>query len=227
MRRIFTLFLPVFLAFGLNAQVMLTENFSAGTFPPAGWTVSGQNTNWRISQSANAGGASPEGRLNWSPQFNTTTRLISPAIDMSGKPKAVLRFKHKVDHYTSNFQIGVSTRANATATWNNVWTQTVTASLPAQERLVIIENADVNSATFQFSIFFTGNSYNIDDWWFDDFELFVPAQLDAGLASQNIPSYFIGQKTVQGVVVNLGLDPITSFKVNWSLNDGEVFTTDI
>lgn len=227
MKKPFTLLFMLLLAFGLNAQVMLTENFSSGTWPPAGWTVSGQNTNWRISQTANAGGVSPEGRLNWSPQFNTLTRLISPAVNLSGQSKVVLRFKDKIDHYTSNFQIGVSTRANSTGTWNNAWTQTVTGDTPAQERLIIIENADVNSATFQFSIFFSGNSYNIDDWWFDDFELFVPTQLDAGLASQNVPTYFFGQKTIQGVMVNLGLDPITSYKVNWSLNDGEVFTTDV
>ncbi len=227
MKKTITLFFSLLLAFGLNAQVMLTENFSSGTFPPAGWSVSGQNTNWRISQTANAGGNAPEGRMNWSPQFNTTTRLISPAVNLSGQTKVVLRFKHKVDHYASSFQIGVSTRANSAGTWNNAWTLTVTADLPAQERLVIIDNSDVNSATFQFSIFFTGNSYNIDDWWFDDFELFVPVQLDAGLASQSVPTYFFGQKTIQGTVVNLGLDAINSYKVNWSLNDGEVFSTDV
>lgn len=227
MKKTFTFFISLLLALGLNAQVMLTENFSSGTFPPAGWSVSNQNTNWRISQTANAGGNSPEGRLNWSPQFNTTTRLISPAVNLSGFSKVVLRFKHKVDHYTSNFQIGVSTRINATGTWNNVWTQTVTTDIPAQEKLIIIENSDVNSATFQFAIFFTGNSYNIDDWWFDDFELFVPTQLDAALTSQSIPSYFFGEKTIQGTVTNLGLDAITSYKVNWSLDEGEVFTTDI
>ncbi|MBK9292774.1 MAG: T9SS type A sorting domain-containing protein [Bacteroidetes bacterium] len=227
MKKNFTLIFSLLMAIGTHAQVMLSENFSSGTFPPAGWTVSGQNTNWRISQTANAGGVAPEGRLNWSPQFNTLTRLISPAINLTGQTKVALRLKHKVDHYSSNFQIGVSTRANATATWNNVWTQTVTADIPAQERLIIIENSDVNSDAFQFSIFFSGNSYNIDDWWFDDFELFVPAQVDGGLASQNIPTYFFGEKTIQGTVINFGLDPITSYKVNWSLNDGEVFTTDV
>lgn len=227
MKNLFTLFFLLLMTFALNAQVMLTEDFSSGTWPPAGWTVSGQSTNWRISQTANAGGIAPEGRLNWSPQFITTTRLISPVINLSGQVKVVLRFKDKIDHYASNFQIGVSTRASSTASWNNVWTQTVTADIPARERLIIIENADVNSPTFQFSIFFNGNSYNIDDWWFDNFELFVPAELDAGLASHNVPNYFFGQKTIEGVMTNLGLNPITSYTVNWSLNDGEVFTTQI
>ncbi len=226
MKKSFTLFVSLFFVFGLNAQVLLTENFSGGSWPPAGWTVSGQNTNWRISQTANAGGQAPEGRLTWSPQFNTTTRLISPAVNLTGFTKVAFRFKHKVDHYGSSFAIGVSTRADASASWNMAWSQSVTADIPAQERLIIIENSDVGSATFQISLFFTGNSYNIDDWWFDDFELFAPYQLDLAMTSTSVPRYFFGEKTVTGTVLNLGVNNVTSYKLNWSLNNGEVFSTD-
>lgn len=225
MKKLFTLFIALLAGFALHAQIVLTENFSGGVVPPTGWTVSGQNTNWRISQTANAGGAAPEGRLTWTPQFNTTTRLISPAINLSGQTLVMLRFKHMVDFYAANFQIGIATRNSSAGTWNNVWTQTVTADVPAREEVIIIENADVNSATFQFSLFFSGNSFNVDDWYFDDFELSIPYMWDAALTTLDVPNYFLGSKDVKGKVTNLGLFPVTAYTLNWSLNDGDVQST--
>lgn len=225
MKKLFTLLIVLMFTNIAIGQVVLTQNFNGTTWPPTGWTTPTQATNWKIATSANAGGIANEGRMTWTPQFNTVTRLISPAIDLTGKTKVVFRFKHMVDHYESTYQIGVATRANSTATWNNAWTQTVSADISAQEKIVIIENADVNSATFQFCIFFNGNSYNIDDWYFDDFELFVPLQVDAAMSTLAIPNYFVGSKTVTGKITNLGNAPITSMNVNWSINDGPVNTT--
>jgi len=225
MKKLFTLFVALLAGFALHAQIVLTENFSGGVVPPTGWSVSGQNTNWRISQTANAGGAAPEGRLTWTPQFNTTTRLISPALNLSGQTLVMLRFKHMVDFYAANFQIGIATRNSSSGTWNNVWTQTVTSDIPAKQEVIIIENADVNSATFQFSLFFTGNSFNVDDWYFDDFELSIPYLYDAALTTLDVPNYFLGNQNVSGKVTNLGLFPITSYTLNWSLNNGETQST--
>lgn len=225
MRKISTFFIAFFVAFALQAQTVLVEDFGGGSFPPSGWTTSNQTTNWRISQTANAGGGAPEGKLTWSPQFNTTTRFISPVLDLAGNSKAIFRFKQMIDHYASTYQIGVATRANETDDWTNAWIQTINANVPAQEKVIIIEDEDVNSATFQFCLFFTGNSYNLNDWYFDDFELFIPVQVDLAMAATDVPAYFQGERNINGTVTNLGLDDIISYDVNWSLNDGDVNTT--
>lgn len=225
MRKISTLLMAFFVAFTLQAQTVLVEDFGGGSFPPSGWTTLNQPTNWRISQTANAGGGAPEGKLTWSPQFNTTTRFISPVLDLAGNSKAIFRFKQMIDHYASTYQIGVATRASEADDWSNAWIQTINANVPAQEKVIIIEDEDVNSATFQFCLFFTGNSYNLNDWYFDDFELFIPVQVDLAMAATDVPAYFQGERIINGTVTNLGLEDIASYDVNWSLNDGDVNTT--
>ena len=225
MKKISTLLMAILAVFTLQSQTVLFEDFGGSSFPPSGWTTSNQPTNWRISQTSNAGGSAPEGNLTWSPQFNTTTRFISPALDLTGNTKAIFRFKHMIDHYSATYQIGVATRANETDEWSNAWIQTVNAAVPAQEKIVIIDNEDVNSATFQLSLFFTGNSYNLNDWYFDDFELFIPVQLDAAMVAIDVPAYFQGERIINGSISNLGLDNISSYDINWSLNDGDVNTT--
>lgn len=225
MNRIFTLAIIFLATISLSGQTILTEDFSGNLVPPAGWTVSDQALNWKISNTANAGGTAPEGKLTWSPQFNTMTRLISPALDLSGNNTAIVSFRHMLDHYASNYQIGIATRASQTDDWTNVWTQTVNSNIPAQTKTVVIENEDVDSPTFQFCLFFNGNSYNMNDWYFDDFELIVPVDLDAAMGSVNVPAYFLDEQTVAGSIINNGLQNIHSYDINWSVDDGEVFTT--
>ncbi len=225
MKQIFTFFIAMFVSFSLFSQVMLTEDFSGNLMPPAGWSISSQNSNWKIANSANAGGVAAEGKLTWSPQFNTMTRLISPALDLSGNSKAIVSFKQMIDHYSGNYQIGIATRASEADEWTDAWVQTVSSAQAAHTRTVVIDNEDVNSTTFQFCLFFNGSSYNINDWYFDDFELLVPLQFDASVASIDVPPYFLGERTIGGNIVNNGLDPITSYDINWSLDDGAVNTT--
>lgn len=59
MKKIFTLFSLLTVAFALEAQVVLTENFSSG-FPPTGWTIDAHAANWSASSSSYAGGTAPE-----------------------------------------------------------------------------------------------------------------------------------------------------------------------
>ena len=75
MKKIYSLFLFVFISSILAAQPLFTVDFSGG-YPPAGWSIDLQAGNWSAVNSANAGGTAPELRLNWSPQFNNTTHFI-------------------------------------------------------------------------------------------------------------------------------------------------------
>ena len=204
----------------LQAQQVLIQQFD-GTFPPTGWTIDAHAANWSAEQSTYAGGTAPEAVMSWSPEFNGMTRLISPEIDMTGASAALLQFKHFIDHYSGNYQIGVATRSNGGA-WTNAWTKTVTASIDAITVMVPINDANVNSSTFQFCIFFNGNSYNINSWSVDDIILSIPYELDGAVTALNVPTYFVGSTDVKGTIANVGTSNIVSFKLNWQLNDGEV-----
>lgn len=224
-KTLFTILIMVLACFA-GAQTVLNETFSGGTFPPSGWTIDAQAGNWSSGNSANAGGSAPEAHMSWSPQFNTTTRLISPVLDMAGTTTALLQFRQMIDHYGGSYQIGVATRSNG-GTWTNAWTRTVSSSYAAEQVSIPISDANIGSANFQFCIFFSGSSYNLNDWFIDDVVLTVPAGLDAAVSSIQVPTYFTGTRDVKAGITNMGLTNLSSFRLSWQIDDNEIHSDNI
>jgi len=217
-----TTFLIAFLIAQISfAQTFIDEDFSSTTFPPNGWTISGVPSQWSRSNTANAGGQAPEAKFSYINQ-NTTSRLISPVIDLTGINAVTVNFNHFYDHYANGVSIGVATRSGG-GDWQVAWQVTPTGNVgPIMQT---VELTGVAAADFQFSIFISGNLYNMDLWFIDNIVLFVREDLDAAMQSVSVPSYFLDNQTVSGKVSNEGLQTITSFDVNWTLNDGELNTT--
>lgn len=192
-----------------NREVFLTEDFSSGTFPPAGWTISNNAGNWSLFAGANAGGTTPELRLSWSPQFNAASYFISPLVDTSGETTIYVDFRHFLDHYDTPYTIGVATRSNQGA-WNVAWSVNPTGNVGPELRTVAISNADVGSTDFQFAIYFSGSSYNIDYWYIDDIKLYTPFPYDLGIMATNLPAQVDAGTTISPscTVKNLGLNPL-------------------
>ncbi|MBS4013116.1 MAG: T9SS type A sorting domain-containing protein [Bacteroidetes bacterium] len=227
MKKSVTLSIALILAFFVsNAQVLINETFSSGTFPPVGWSISAQAGNWSTVTSSNAGGQSPEVRLNWTPAFNTTTRLIMPVMDVAAlnATTVVASFKHMLDHYSETYNIGFSYRIGS-GSWVNIWSQSVTQSIAAQTKTFIItEAAILESSEVQFSIFFSGNSYYLNYWYIDDVTILAPEGMDLALTKVNLPNVFASPYTITGTVSNFGAEEITSFDLNWVISDKEVVT---
>lgn len=193
-------------------EIFVTEDFSTTTFPPANWTISAQAGNWSRFVGNNAGGASPEARLNWSPRFNGTTYLTLPAVNTTGLTTIMLDFNHLLDHYASPYQIGVATRSGGGA-WTNVWTANPNANIGPELKTISISNADVGSETFQAAIFFSGDSYNIDYWYIDNVKLYTPFPYDLGIddapgATQLAPGTVFNPTCV---IVNVGENALTPY----------------
>lgn len=209
MKKLITLLALVLVPVLLNAQTLLNVDFSGG-YPPAGWTVDVQPTNWSAVSSTNAGGTAPELRFNYAPTFNGTSRFISPSVNLTGQTTVTLLFKHKVDHYGGAYTVGVATRSN-NGTWNTVWSEVNPTGDIQAEEIVTITNSDVGSSNFQVCWFFTGNSYNIDFWYVDDVRLFVPLAHDVMVKDILInPEYVAGTPfTPQALIKNFGLNSET------------------
>lgn len=210
----------------VHAQDYLNQTFTAATWPPAGWTIDAQSSNWTRSNTSNAGGLAGEARFTWQPQFNSTTRLISPAIDLTGVSAAALEFNHMIDHYGGAYTVGVATRSG-NGSWNVVW-QMTGAGTPATQVANIISNSDVGSSDFQFCFFFSGNSYNINDWYIDNIRLFAPPAHDVAVMSVKGGTYFDPNYTYTAAadVRNAGLNT-ESFNVLLEISNtfGEVLFT--
>ena len=204
----------VFASFLATGQTFIYENFSSGQMPPQGWSLAGLSQQWSISQSNNAGGTAPEAMFSYINQ-NTTTRLISPSIDLTSLTTISLNFRHYYDFYSNPApKLGVATRANPMATWSSVWEISPTGNVGPVQVNVDISNSSVGSSTFQFCFYLTGNMYNLDFWYLDDVILINPLNLDGFLVSlSQTPVYFSLPTEVKGTIMNAGVSPINSAEV--------------
>ena len=212
--------LALFLATAMMAQnraVILEESFNGNSFPE-GWSIAGLGTqNWVISGTDNAGGQANELHMNWSPQFNGVSRLVSPVIDLTGYSSVIISFKHYLDNYSGSHTLGIATTSDGGTTWNQGWTQNYSADggyVVNQE----ISTDDMGSANFQFCIFYSGSSYNFDNWYFDDIMVFNLENLDLAVTGSTMPDIAtIGDLPVNMKVMNYGVTPITSIEASYEV----------
>ena len=206
-----------------NRAVLLQESFD-GSSIPSGWTIVGQTNNWSVSATNNAGGVANEMKLDWSPQFNGMTRLVSPAVDLTGLNSVVFSFKHYLDNYSGTNTIGVATSSNGGTTWNQAWTHGYSTSAGWSESIEVT-TADMGQPNVQFCIFFNGSSYNINDWYFDDIVIFTLENLDLGLESSTLPAFVGSGEVSMGInVFNYGVTPVTSVEATYAVVGGNTVT---
>ncbi len=162
--------------------------------------------------------------LAWSPQFNGMTRLVSPAVDMTGITSAVFSFKHALDNYSGANTIGIATTSDGGSTWNQAWTQSYSTSgvwTVSQE----ISTPDLGQANVQFCIFFNGSSYNINDWFFDDIMVFTLENLDLAVTSVTLPDFVGSGETSFGInVFNFGATTVTSIEATYEVEGMDAVT---
>ncbi len=206
-----------------NRAVLLQESFD-GTTMPAGWSVDAHQNNWSVSATNNAGGEPNEMHLAWSPQFSGMTRLITPAVDLTGVSSVVFSFKHALDNYQGNNTIGIATTSDGGTTWNQGWSQGYNTSnswTVSQQ----INTPDMGHANVQFCIFFNGSSYNINDWFFDDIVVFTLEELDLGVSAATLPSFIGSGETSFGMTVfSYGTTTVTSVEATYEVEGMEPVT---
>lgn len=190
-----------------NRALLFSESFD-GMGMPAGWSVAGLGqSNWHINASNYAGGSPNEALLYWDPQFNGTTRLVTPAIDLTGMSSVVVYFKHTLDNYSGSHQLGVATSSDDGVTWNVGWSQSYGSS-NTWEVYKEIATTDIGHENVKFCIFYTGTSYNMNYWFFDDFRIYTLEELDGQMVSVNVPEVSYSQE-----VGNLAADVNFGFKM--------------
>ena len=203
-----------------NRTVLMQESFD-GTTLPAGWSVDAHQNNWSVSATANAGGTPNEMHLTWSPEFNGMTRLVSPALDMTGYSEVVFSFKHALDNYQGSNTIGVATSSDGGTTWNQVWSQGYSTSSSWTVN-VSVNTPDMGQPNVQFCIFFNGNSYNINDWFFDDVRIFTLENLDVAVTGTSVPELVqVGDLTINMGVMSYGSTPVTSIQATYEVSGME------
>ena len=142
---------------------------------------------------------------------------MSPAVDLTGINSVVFSFKHCLDNYSGSHTLGIATSSDNGTTWNEGWRQTYSSDgvyTVSQE----ISTPDMGNANVKFCIFYTGNSYNIDNWYFDDIMIFTLENLDLGLVSATLPDFIGSGETSFGMTVfNYGVTTVTSVEASYEV----------
>lgn len=203
--------------------MILQESFDEDTLP-SGWTIIEHESNWTVAASNNAGGNANEMRLTWSPQFNGITRLVTPAVDLTGITDVIFSFNHTLNNYSGTHTIGIATSSDDGITWNTAWSQDYNQSsswLVAEE----ISTSDIGNANVKFCIFYSGNSYNLNEWYFDDIMIFNRQNLDLGIFSSSLPDFSGGDSTSLDIkVYNFGGTTVTSVEASYQIEGFEPVT---
>jgi len=209
-----------------NRAMILEESFDEMTLPE-GWSVMdlGAN-NWSITATNQAGGEPNELQLFFYPQFNGTSRFVSPAVDLTGINSVIVSFKHNFSNYQGMHIIGIATSSDGGTTWNEGWSQSYNSSTSG-EVMQEITTPDMGQANVQFCIFYTGNVYAINYWKFDDINIFTLENLDLGIQVINLPDFLPSGETEMSMkVINYGTTEVTSLQATYEVEGMEPVTED-
>ena len=207
--------------FAQTRASFINEHFD-GTSMPTGWhVVELGSSNWSVVPTHNAGGQPNELNLHWDPQFNGTSRMVMPAVDLTGVSSVIVSFKHALDNYTGSHTIGIATSSDEGATWNVAWQSNYSTS-SSWSVTETVTTPDMGQSSVLFSLFYTGNCYNINDWYFDNIEIFSVENLDLALSSIDLSNTLgAGNTGIVFTAQNKGVETINQFKMMYQVNDEE------
>ena len=198
--------------FAQNRASLLHETFD-GTDMPEGWTINGLGTsNWSIVHSNKAGGDANELKINYYPSFNGISRVVMTPINLTDVESVIVSFKHYLDNFSGAHNIGIATSSDG-STWNTGWSQTYN-STGGGSVSELISTPDMGKENVYFCIYYEGYSYNINDWYFDDIDIFTQENLDLKLVSIDVPNIVnAGVTEVSFTVQNMGATTVEQFTI--------------
>ena len=217
-----------------NAGTIFKETFDSDNLP-TGWSIIDDGaSNWMIARSDIAGGIPNELQFGWTPPYEGTTRAIYSSVNFSGITSATLSLKHNVDVFENSVEpggtIGIATSSDNGSTWNTAWSKHYDTD-GTYEVFEIFNSPDLGKDNVMLCIFFEGNSYNINFWFFDDIYINSQNQIDISLTNINNHDYMLlGENEISFSIQNMGETNIESFEASYTINNETVtesFTTDL
>ena len=224
MKQLFTLLTVLAVSF-LNAQVF-SENFDGGV--PGNLiedTVNG-NHSWGPCGSDTGGlpcpiNGSGSATFYHASQTAYNTALMTPVMDLSsGVYKATFTLAKKMKNERVNeFHVEISTDGGNT--WTTMSSYMDEIAQPTEFTVILTPYAPTAETSVRFRARNRGGHRLI----LDDVAISQVTADDAAIESLNLlPLFAAGPTEIGGVMRNYGLNPITSFDLNWQVGDGEVHT---
>ena len=174
--RLLTL-LAIFFTLPLFAQqgdVVLCEGFYNPWFEE-GWDAQGDDwVVWYFSNTRYAGCKSREMHMFPDVNFDGTTRLITPVVELEKYDYISVQFNHcleaRVNDLNAIIGIGISPDGE---NWESIWEDTVMGSITQSQYLLTFDMEEWTTRSPQFSFYFTGRGANVDGWFIDNIIIYA------------------------------------------------------
>ncbi|MFN3555124.1 MAG: carboxypeptidase regulatory-like domain-containing protein, partial [Bacteroidales bacterium] len=192
-----------------------TFDYPAGAIPP-GWELTGVAHAWTVNNSSSAGGTAPELRLNWSPAATGMSRLVTYPINVEDHAELRLKYRQFLSNFSTNEGeiAAIDVSFDGGTTWTPAWEYVITANIPVGEYELFIDVPPAKS-TMHLGFRFSGNSYNINQWYLDNMILEPVAAADLvalSITGNTTPS--VGMETLYTIKVqNAGNETQTDYTV--------------
>ena len=174
--RLLTLF-AIFLTSPLFAQqgdVVLCEGF----FNPwleEGWDAKGDDwVVWYISNTTFAGGKAHEMQMYPDFNFEGTTRLVTPVVELEKYDFINFQFNHSLEAAQGELdvRIGIGMSQNG-EDWESIWEDTVRGSIAQSQYLLTFDMEEWPSKSPQFCLYFSGHGAYVNSWYIDNVIIFA------------------------------------------------------
>ena len=174
--RLLTLFAILFTLplFAQQGDVVLCEGF----FNPwleEGWDATGDDwVVWYISNTAYAGGKAREMQMYPDFNFNGTTRLVTPIVELGKYDFINFQFNHALEAAQGELdvQIGIGISQDG-ENWESIWEDTVRGSIAQSQYLLTFDMEEWPTKEPQFCLYFTGNGAFVNSWYVDNVIIFA------------------------------------------------------
>lgn len=199
MKRLWSSILLILFALPIMAQqgdVVLCEGF----FNPwleEGWDVRGDNwAVWYLSNTTYAGGKAREAQMYPDFNFEGTTRLITPIVELGKYDFINFQFNHCFEATDGdlNAQIGIGISQDG-ETWESIWEDTLTGSVAQSQYLLTFDMQEWPSKAPQFCLYFSGDGTYVNSWYIDNIFIFASKKNKFGQIEDSDENGFVAARS--------------------------------
>ena len=215
--------------FAQNSSFIINETFDSAEMPE-GWYFTGEGAkNFKISTTNNAGGDPNELYFKGGePIVTAGIHLVMGSADLTGIEALGLTFKHNLINEQLSSTIGIATSSDNGTTWNTAWSQTFTGAASSGQYNVneTIKPTDLGKNNVLFCLFYEGNTYNFNKWYFDDISIFPLSNgTDIQLSSIEVSNMIqAGEIEIGFIASNTSGNEVTSFEASYEIEGHETVT---
>ena len=215
--------------FAQNSSFIINETFDSAEMPE-GWYFTGEGAdNFKINTTNNAGGDPNELYFKSSPIVTAGIHLVMCSADLTEVKELGLSFKHYLSNAQLSSTIGIATSSDNGNTWNTGWSKTYSeASSSGQYNInETFKTADMGKDNVLFCLFYEGNTYNFNKWYFDDICIYPLSDKGADIQLSSIDVNNViksGDIEISFTADNISKEEITSFEASYEIEGHDIVT---